>query len=120
MATNAHQANASPIGGFPEAKRNCRRRECVARLVRPLRSLTGIGTLAHHAAPALVIARLTSVVGLLAATMGAAPPQPPASAAPAEDGNWTLTRQAERIQALLREYGVPIVAGDQVVLTEHR
>jgi mxaJ protein len=31
-----------------------------------------------------------------------------------------LTRQAERIQTLLRHYSVPIVAGDQVILTEQR
>jgi mxaJ protein len=31
-----------------------------------------------------------------------------------------LTQQAERIQALLRDYGIPIVNGDQVALTERR
>jgi mxaJ protein len=31
-----------------------------------------------------------------------------------------LTRQAERIQVLLHEYGVPIVAGNPIAFTEHR
>jgi mxaJ protein len=31
-----------------------------------------------------------------------------------------LTRQAERIQTLLRHYSVPMVTGDQVILTEQR
>jgi lanthanide-dependent methanol dehydrogenase len=47
--------------------------------------------LSHGVAVALMVARLASVLGLLsAATTDAAPPQPPASAAPAEDGSWTM------------------------------
>jgi PQQ-dependent dehydrogenase (methanol/ethanol family) len=47
--------------------------------------------LADRAAVTFAVARLAFVVGLLsAATTSAAPPQPPATAAPVEDGNWTM------------------------------
>jgi PQQ-dependent dehydrogenase (methanol/ethanol family) len=46
---------------------------------------------AHRASVALFDPYCAFVLGLLASTAAiAAPPQPPASAAPAEDGNWTM------------------------------
>ena len=47
--------------------------------------------MAHRAALTHAMTRCAVVVGLLsAAPTSAAPPQPPANAAPAEDGNWTM------------------------------